>query len=283
MASNSADRLVVRMPGISPAKRFASRTLCASFMVVLVMLDMTPVSAQGVFNNNAAAREDDLFLLAPRALARLLREGEQAIAEKRYSEGITALVSLLSDASQENADDDLLGQDYFIEAAKPGYFVKSIKSEAIRLLSALPEEGRRSLEIQFGVTARQELDAAVAAKDFEAISDVARKYAHTEAGYDALILLAQYKLTAGYPLASASILQMMLEYPAARDRYGVQLASAAAMAMLQADRKEIAVGIMRRAEKDFADAEVSVAGRSIKMAPAPIGLTSSTNSTTTAH
>ena len=38
---------------------------------------------------------DDVFLLAPRPLIRLLREGEIAFQEGRYADGITALSALL--------------------------------------------------------------------------------------------------------------------------------------------------------------------------------------------
>ena len=222
--------------------------------------------AQGIFGNNANTQKDEeLFLLAPRALSRLLREGEQAIKDKRYSEGIAALASLLNSDLMTDPNADLNGQDYFIESTRTSYYTKSLKSEAIRLLSQLPEEGRRSLEIQFGVTARQELDRAVANRDFEAVAVVARKYPHTEAGYDGLVLLAQYKLAGGYPLAAASLLQSMLDYPAARQRYGVQLASATALAMRQAGRKDLAIAVMQRADRDFAGAEIKVNGRAIKL------------------
>ncbi len=221
-----------------------------------------PLHAQ-LFKVDGAQSDEDLFLLAPRELQRLLDEGKEAIAESRFSEGITALASLLADAGGD--EDALLGQDYFVAKSKPGYYVRSIKGEALRLLSNLPEEGRRSLEIQFGVAARQALDAAVAEQSFDSVALIARKYPHTEAGYDALILLAQYKLASGYPLAAASLMQPMLDYPAARKRYGVQLATATAVAMRQAGRKEVATAILKRADRDFAGEEIKINGRSIAM------------------
>ena len=240
--------------------------LTVSLLTFHFAKELPQLSAQGIFGNNAnVPKDEELFLLAPRALSRLLREGEQAIKEKRYSEGIAALASLLNSDLMEESNADLIGQDYFIEPVRPGYYTKSLKSEAIRLLSQLPEDGRRSLEIQFGVTARQELDKAVTDRDFEAVAVVARKYPHTEAGYDGLVLLAQYKLAAGYPLAAASLLQSMLDYPAAQQRYGVQLASAAALAMRQAGRKDLAMAVMQRADRDFAGSEIKVNGRAIKL------------------
>ena len=237
----------------------------ASIVLLLFVTIAPSVYPQvgGPFSRESAPSEEDLFLLAPRELQRLLDEGKEAIADKRFSEGITALALLLADG--EGEESELLGQDFFVAKSKTGYYVKSLKGEALRLLSNLPDEGRRSLEIQFGVTARQALAAAVAARNFEAVSVVARKYPHTEAGYDALILLAQYKLASGYPLAAASLLQSMLDYPTARKRYGVQLATATAVAMRQAGRKEAAVSTMKRAERDFEDVEIKVNGLAIRM------------------
>jgi outer membrane protein assembly factor BamB/tetratricopeptide (TPR) repeat protein len=252
-------------PRISGSYRIAWHVFAGFFAFIVTIFFAVPGTAQvgGLFSRDSAPSEEDLFLLAPRELQRLLDEGEEAIAEKRFSEGITALASLLADG--EGEESDVLGQDFFIGKSKPGYYVKSIKGEALRLLSNLPEEGRRSLEIQFGVSARQALDAAVAARSFDAVSVVARKYPHTEAGYDALILLAQYKLASGYPLAAGSLLQSTLDYPAARKRYGVQLATATAVAMRQAGRKEVAVSTMKKAERDFAGTEIKINGRAIVM------------------
>lgn len=235
-------------------------------ITLAVAADVSKTAQAQLFKVEGGQSDEDLFLLAPRELQRLLDEGKQAIAENRFAEGITALAALLGDGNEE---DDLLGQDYFIAKSKPGYYVKSIKGEALRLLSNLPEEGRRSLEIQFGVSARQALDAAVAARSFESVAVVARKYPHTEAGYDALILLAQYKLASGYPLAAGSLMQSMLDYPAARKRFGVQLATATAVAMRQAGRKDVAAAILKRAEREFAGDEIKINGRAIRMGSNP--------------
>ncbi len=87
---------------------------------------------------------DEIFLLAPRALMRLLREGEAAIADGRYADGINALGALLLDDSGE-LPDDLRGQDFFVEVGARGLYQKSVKGEASPLLSELPPEGRRTL------------------------------------------------------------------------------------------------------------------------------------------
>ncbi len=208
---------------------------------------------------------EELFLLAPRSLTRLLREGEAAISDGRFADGVSALGALLLDDSGD-LPEDLRGQDFFIEPGSRGLIQKSAKGEAIRLLSLLPPEGRRTLEIQFGVTARKQLTTAIEAGDFDQIADVARKYVHTDAGYDASILIAQFKLASGYPLAAASILQNLLDYPAARERFGVELVQAAAMALLQADQRAFAMAALEMATKDFPNASINLSGQQIPLA-----------------
>ncbi len=97
------------------------------------------------------------ILLAPRPLTRLLREGETAIKENRFSDGIEALGTLLLEEAREDLPEDTLHQDYFNEPAQQGYYRSSVRGKALRLLGSIPEEGRKILEIQYGVSARQAL------------------------------------------------------------------------------------------------------------------------------
>lgn len=201
------------------------------------------------------------FLLAPRPLTRLLREGETAIQENRFSDGIEALGTLLLEEAREDLPEDALHQDYFNEPAQEGYYRSSVRGKALRLLGSIPEEGRKILEIQYGVSARQALAVAVAARDMEAISEVTRKYYHTEAGYDASILLAQDKLIRGYPIAAAGILERLSDFPAARKRFGAQLAGEAAGAWMQAGRLDLAVEALTDGSKNFPGASINLGGR----------------------
>ena len=201
------------------------------------------------------------ILLAPRPLTRLLREGETAIQENRFSDGIEALGTLLLEEAREDLPEDTLHQDYFNEPAQEGYYRSSVRGKALRLLGSIPEEGRKILEIQYGVSARQALAAAVAARDMEAISEVTRKYYHTEAGYDASILLAQDKIIRGYPIAAAGILERLSAFPAARKRFGAQLAGEVAGAWMQAGRIDLAVRALEQGSKNFPGASIVLGGR----------------------
>jgi hypothetical protein len=205
---------------------------------------------------------DELFLMAPRTMQRLLTEGRAAIEQGRYADGIAALGAILHGEGQDVAD-DLAGRDFFVDRPVRNLYSKSLKSEAIEALNRLPAEGRKILELQFGVKARQLLDAAIAQRNTLAIAEVARQYVHTQAGYDAMVLVAQLKLTDGYPLAAASVLQSLLDYPAARERYGAQLAFLATTAWLHAGMDSRAAKTLELASRDFGGQSITVAGQQI--------------------
>lgn len=207
-------------------------------------------------------RTDEIFLLAPRSLQRLLSEGKRAIEEGRYAEGIAALGGILYEQDESIAE-DLRGQDFFLVRPSRGVYTQSVKNQAIEELNQLPEEGRKVLELQFGVTARQLLDQAIAQRDLEAIGDVARRFAHCEAGFDALAIVAQAKLSDGYPLVAADILQSLLDFPGARQRFGMPLAYAAAMAWQRAGKPDRALSTLQLAVRDFPGQSITLQGRQI--------------------
>lgn len=237
-------------------------------VVLAVQLPLLAV-AQGPFG--APMREsDESVLLAPRSLLRLLREGETAISEQRYAEAIEALGILFADEG-EGIPEDIRGQDFFLEPESTsdrqpgilGFYVKTLKGEALRMLGALPEAGRELLEIQFGVTARQLLDQAVANRDLEGIAEVARRYPFTFAGYDAQILMARRWLTEGSPLAAAAIFQTLLDYPAARTRFGTELLKASVFSWMSADMDEAAVQALQLAVTHYVGQSMEIGGQQI--------------------
>ncbi|MEO8269979.1 MAG: PQQ-binding-like beta-propeller repeat protein, partial [Aureliella sp.] len=102
-------------------------------------------------------------------------------------------------------------------------------------------------------------------RDFERLGSVARKYMHTQAGYDAQVLLAQYKLTSGHPLAAAGLLQNLLGYPAARQRYGAVLALATARALRAADSLDAAAATLKMAARNFPGESLTIAGQQMSL------------------
>lgn len=221
-----------------------------------------PAPPQAVAQFEGRVTSDDIFLLAPRSLQRLLSEGKSAIRDGRYAEGIAALGGILYE-QDDSIPADLRGQDFFLFRPERGNYSQSLKSQAIQVLNELPDEGRKVLELQFGLTARRQLDEAIAKRDFQAIEEVARRFSHCQAGHDALLIVAQSKLSEGYPIVAADILQSLLDFPDARRRFGVRLAYMAAMAWLQAEKAERALATLELAVRDFAGQSLTIEGQQI--------------------
>ena len=79
----------------------------------------------------------------------------------------------------------------------------------------MPRQGRELYELKFGPNARALLDRAVRDQNMEDLNEVIRRYFHTKAGYEAMVLLGRLQLDLGRPLAAALCFQRVLASPAA--------------------------------------------------------------------
>jgi hypothetical protein len=108
---------------------------------------------------------------------------------KRYAEVARRLGERLEDPATS---------DFFLNAAMGGGSRRSFKAELRRLVGALPPEGRNAYELTFGPRAQQALDEATRKGDLETLHGVARRYPHTQAGYEAVYLLSGMLLDQGH-------------------------------------------------------------------------------------
>ena len=146
----------------------------------------------------------DAFLPVDREVTRQWEKAKSLVEQGNYSDAATLLDEILQ-----------RGEDYFFkpDTSKPNY--RSLKTEAERLVGTLPVEGRKAYELQFGARAAQLLNAAAAAGDITQLQDIARRYFHTQAGYQATLLLGRYQLDHDRPLAAALCLQRLEDAPSA--------------------------------------------------------------------
>lgn len=239
---------------------------CAALRAVVVLLIVQAVILQHASAQFGQSRRstEDLFLLAPRPMQRLLAEGKLAISEERFADAIGAVYALL-DEDNGALPKDIRGQDFFLEHPANRPYSMSLKSEAIRILSELPEKGREILELQFGVTAKQSLQQAVEQGDMASVARVARKFPHTEAGYDAKILVAQNNVTRGEARKAATTYQELLGYSASRSRFGVSLAKATAFSWFLAGDARRAETTLRNAGKWFPGQSIDIDGRQLSL------------------
>lgn len=186
--------------------RYLRSLACASaFACLLVSLPSESVWGQIVARQGRAGEEAmDIFLPAPRNLRQQLSRAAKALEEGQLSEAVDLLGQLLASAGTDpQGADPGAEQDYFLSESEAGGTQTSLKSEAQRMLGAMPDKGRELYELKFGADARQMLERALETRDFTQLVEVTRRYFHTSAGYEATMLIGRYYLDQGRPLAAA--------------------------------------------------------------------------------
>jgi len=178
---------------------------------------LPPANAQALFQMGHQT-EAGRLIEPPRGLLQQLREAERAIAQKRYSEAVVTLGELLQRQPSSDNDDELSGQDFFLDAVDPtaGRNIairNTLFGEARRLLSSMPAAGIDIYELRYGPEARELMNDAAASRDWESVAEVRRRFFHTEAGRDATALLAQRSISLGRPLQAQRLLEALLTHP----------------------------------------------------------------------
>jgi outer membrane protein assembly factor BamB len=196
---------------------------------------------------------DSVFYPPDRDTLQRLARAAELIKEKRYGEAARFLSSILESA-----------EDYFFQPERGRPLYRSLKQEAQRMIGELGEEGRASYELQYGAEARRLLDEAVTAGDRGQLAEVARKYFHTDAGYEATYLLGLSEMQRGQPLAAALCLERLRAAPGAA-KFEPTLAVTTAVCWARAGRPEQGVALLRGIRQQFADAEFEIGGRHTKL------------------
>ena len=208
----------------------------------------------------------NIFLPAPRGLRQQLTRAQKALREEQYSEAVDLLGQLL--AAPEIGDDSLNGvgeQDYFLGGTTRSGTEVSLKTEAQRLLGAMPDQGRELYELKFGADARQLLDSALETRDIQKLVEVTRRYFHTDAGYEAMMLIGRHYLDQGRPLAAALRLQRLEESTSATERYDPELSVLLATCWLLADMPDRARDTLAGLKSRAPDARLRVGDKTVSL------------------
>jgi len=161
------------------------------------------------------------FIEPPRAIMQQLRLASEASEQGRFGDAVVILGDLLQ-RERTIADDELSGQDFFIDAAaaaESGLRVnKTLIGEARRLLSSMPSEAIEIYELRYGSLARKLLDDASTERKWSSVAEVRRRYFHTEAGRDATLLLIQHAILSGSVVQAHRLADALLEHPKLDDK-----------------------------------------------------------------
>ncbi len=210
-----------------------------------------PISAQ---EEKEGVALEGIFLPADRDLRQQLSRAETALEEARYGDAVTLLVDLL-----DNPD----GEDYFLQQGNDGT-ATSLRAEAQRLLGSMPAEGRNAYEILYGARARRMLNEAVELGDAAKLTEVSRRFFHTQAGYEATLLLGRYHLNRGRPLAGALALRRIAETDAAA-RFEPELSLVLATCWMYAEQPEPAAQVLRKLKENQPNVRVKIAGNPVEL------------------
>src|SRR3569623_3201223 len=197
---------------------------------------------------------ESVFYPPDRATMQRFSAAQERLGEKRYSEAVRLLGSILEKP-----------EDYFFQPARGAPVYRSLKGEARRLIGMMPAEGKESYELQYGAQARQLLAEAIAAGDVDKLAEVSRQFFHTQSGYEATYLLGVSEMDHGRPLAAALCLRRLQETPRAAAPFEPSLSLRIAVCWLRAGMNSQAAAALVKLKHDYPAAEFTIDGKPYKL------------------
>jgi outer membrane protein assembly factor BamB len=242
-------------PRFSPAVVFAAVVALVSTEVVerAFAQQVIPFGQRIIRADRGTAAEGESSALLPvdRETTRQWERAQKLIADGRYSDGITLLDGILQG-----------GEDYF---RPEGETPRSLKAAALKLIGDLPSEGRKSYELQFGALAQQMLNAAAENGDIPKLEEIARRFFHTQAGYDATLLLGHRELDHNRPLAAAQCFKRLADSPAAAERFEPSLSVILAICWSRSGMNDRAKDTLIALKKNYPNAKLQIAQKDVPL------------------
>lgn len=244
--------------------RQPARRMAALFLVALVAwADSTAGYAQfrfkvqrGLQANNPQAGDENgnsVFFPPDRELLLKVNSARELIEKKEYGEAARLLNHVLSRP-----------EDFFFQPDRGQPIHRSLKQEAQRLIGEMNDEGRASYELQFGAAAKRLLDEAITQGDRARLTQVARQFFHTDAGYDATYLVGLSEMQRGQPLAAALCLERLRATRNAA-KFEPTLTLLTAVCLARAGHSQQGTALVRELRTKFPDAEFEIAGQAKKI------------------
>jgi outer membrane protein assembly factor BamB len=213
----------------------------------------------GQAGNNAKADGNDVsgenvFLWADRSVLQRLNSAKELLRQGRFGEAARYLGGIVE-----------APEDYFVPPAAGDEAYRSLKGEANQLIGKMPAAGRESYELQYGPRAKRMLEEAVAKGDAGGLAEISRRFFHTEAGYQATLLLGLDNLDRGSPLSAALTLQRLRQVGPEADRFEPTLSLAEAIGWMQAGLRDQASATLVKLKQSRGESTVTLRGRSVRL------------------
>ena len=142
-------------------------------------------------------------VVSTRELVKRLNRGKQLLQEQNFAEGARLLQTIIE--SDEDA--------FFFPDQENKSVERSLKLEAQLLLGQMPAEGRETYEKQYGPAARRLYEEAIRLNDADGLALVARRFFHTQAGFEAAYRLANDHLDHERALTAALCFERLRASP----------------------------------------------------------------------
>jgi outer membrane protein assembly factor BamB len=224
-------------------------SLIGSLAVAFQALLGTMVGAQ---NNFGVPEVPSLTVEADREDLEAWQEAKQAIDRKQYLSAVRLLQFLI-----DRPEDSFLKKDFKNEHAAEG----GLRKQAVRLIQSLPADGIAAYDLEYGATASQMLATAIENDDDAAKAEVARRFAATSAGYQAVISLAAQAADQNHALEAALLIEPLRYHPKRQP----QLALQRAVYWSRAGRLERGVAALRELKKTVPSGKLHIAGDEITL------------------
>ncbi len=209
--------------------------------------------AQIIFGNRRPnafpASASEIRFLTDRELQRKISLADEASQAEDYLTAVRHLQSIL--------DHD---EDFYLEAE--GH---SLKTEAEERIAALPPEGRRLYELEYGHTARSILDEGIRQRDLQRMQEVSARYFHTDAGYEATYLSGTLLLDNSQPMAAAIALGRLSKQSNVRGRWEPALTLKSAIGWYRSGRTNRASALLKDLKQFAGNNGLMIGGRRVPL------------------
>lgn len=179
------------------------------------------------------------LLIPNRNATRRLKSLKQFMDDKNYGAAADALNQL---GTEQNSD-----SLFWDEKGK----LASTLREARAMFAIGGSKALDAFETRFGADAKNALQDIERSRDFDALSEVGRRYFFTVAGFTALEMHGTLLLDAGHPAEAAHVWRELVRSPAHRARITPRLIAKTTAAMKKAGLEAEAVAFMAEARKQF--------------------------------
>jgi outer membrane protein assembly factor BamB len=212
------------------------------------------VDADEPADESTAGEDGGVFLPADRVKERQLDRARRLVTSGNWTDAAVILDELLAD-----------DRDAFAQADGVAGTLRSLRTEAARMIDALPGPGREAYALLFRSRAERAVDEAVARDDMAGVVAVARRWLATPAGRRAAVLAAVVALESGDPRVATAWLDRVASSADAR-RFEPTLTLMRGVALSRAGDQQAAENLLRSARPGTA--AVRIGGHDVPLSAA---------------